>query len=168
MASLTLSWSHFDVIKWNWKALLKELKTGWNTHFRQSKNIKTEFFSGAAPMEPKGRQRGLQHHPLPNSPPGKLTKFTCLFLIYMFTTRKTTHSIIFFLFRPLQLCQNNALNNTCRWQWHSANFYAKLEKKCIALHFNYWMLPISYHSLILSVYCREIYYTDPPAKLRSM
>ena len=44
MTSRTLSWSHFDVIKWNQKALLKELKTGWNIHFKQPKNVKTDFF----------------------------------------------------------------------------------------------------------------------------
>ena len=30
-------------------------------HFRQCKNVKTEFFSGAAPLEPEGRREDL--HP---------------------------------------------------------------------------------------------------------
>ena len=111
MASLTLSWSHFDVIKWNQKAMLKELKTGWNTHFRQSKNIKIEFFSRAAPLELEGGQRGLQHHLLPNSPPGQLRKFSCLFLIYMFTARKTANSIIFSYF-------DNGIPTKIKWKMH--------------------------------------------------
>ena len=53
MASLTLSWFHFNVIKWNQKALLKELKTGSNTHFRQRKNVKIGFFLGLHPWNPK-------------------------------------------------------------------------------------------------------------------
>ena len=45
--------------------------------------MKIKFFSGAAPLEPEGKQRGLKQHVLTNSPPGKLTKFTYLFLVYM-------------------------------------------------------------------------------------
>ena len=52
MASLTISWSHFDIIKWNQKVLLKELKTDWNTHFRQCKNVKIDFFLGLHPWNP--------------------------------------------------------------------------------------------------------------------
>ena len=40
-----------------------------------SNNVKTSklnFFSGAALLEPKGKREGLQHHPIPNSPLGKL------------------------------------------------------------------------------------------------
>ena len=37
------------------------VKTGLNNHFRQCKNVKTEFFSGAEPLEPEGRREDL--HP---------------------------------------------------------------------------------------------------------
>ena len=53
------------------------------------------FFSGPTPLEPKSRQRGLKHHCLLNSQAGRITKFHCLFLIYMFTTSKTAESIFF-------------------------------------------------------------------------
>ena len=129
MAGLTLSLSHFNVIRRNQKALLKELKAGWNTHFRQCKNVKTDFFSGTVPLKPKSRQRGLQHHPIWHpkrlaAPPGKHANFTHYFLIYMFTPRKTGDSIILSYFDPWY-----GIPNKIKWKLHCINtLYLKFRR----------------------------------------
>ena len=94
MACLTLSWSHFDVIKWNGKALLKVLKQVKILFLGIVKTSKLDIFSVAAPLEHKGRQEHLQRHSLQNSIPWKLANFINSFLSYIFTPRKTSHLII--------------------------------------------------------------------------
>ena len=78
--------------------MLKELKTGWNTHFSQGKNVKTEFFSAAIPLESEGRQRGLQcHRQTPNLESSRISLARFNF--------KNSRLNYFFLFRPLKSCK---------------------------------------------------------------
>ena len=86
------TWLHFYVIKGNQKALLKDQKQTKIFILDNVKRSNFNFFAELRPWSPRPLIR-------------MLTSFASLFLIYMFTLRKTGNSIHFSYFDPPRYCR---------------------------------------------------------------
>ena len=83
------------------KGIVKGQFTDWSTHFRGSKNVKIQCFSGSMSLNPlrSGSYNAPRHF--------KLSSFSWSFLIYMFFSGEKSQFNYFFLFQCFT-CNRNS------------------------------------------------------------
>ena len=94
----------------------KEITTGWNTHFRQNKNVKIEFFFWGCTSGTWRKAKRYAAPPPPKLPTWKAHKIHLLVFNLHVHYKENSQFNYFFLFRPWYT--NPKLNEKCILKIH--------------------------------------------------
>ena len=148
------------------KGIVKGQFTDWSTHFRGSKNVKIQCFSGSMSLNPlrSGSYNAPRHF--------KLSSFSWSFLIYMFFSGEKSQFNYFFLFQCFT-CNRNSRSYVFHKEGVFKNFgkfpgehldWSLIKLQAEGLYFYLKKFGTGVFKWILRSFWKHLFYSTPPGK----